>query len=431
MMRNATESEVTTPRVLGIDDWAFRKGQSYGTILVDLENRQPVDLLPDREATSVEQWLKSHPGVEIISRDRGTFYIKGATDGAPAAIQVADRWHLLKNIRETLQRLLETKPDCLKAAAESDQGEQSTTEETIDEQPSETETMPAMTDKQQTHEQSMDEPKELTQSEKVQLQRRKRRLQRYTLVKKLKLQGCSIREIARRTQISRQTVTKYARNNRRLRLTVKSEECPQYPRGINRKSKLEPYKDYITQRLKDGCYKATRIFNELRQRGFVGSYSTVVRWVRTEIKSLQVSGSLSPPKEVVPWSPRRAAWLLVKPQEELDDDESLSLQRMLKASDTVACAHTLGQRFSAMIKERDCEALLPWLKDATESGIDALKQFAKGIKQDIDAVNNALRYEWSQGQVEGQVNRLKLIKRQMYGRANFDLLRKRVLFNPI
>ncbi len=240
-------------------------------------------------------------------------------------------------------------------------------------------------------------------------------------MKQLHKQGLSNREIARRTKMDPRTISKY----------VKAEECPQYPVDVKRKSKLDQYKDYITQRLKDGCYKATRIFNELCQKGFVGSYSTVVRWVRTEIKSLQMAGHSAPPKEVIPWSPRRAAWLLVKPPEELDDDESLSLKRMLQASDAVACAHTLGQRFSAMIKERDCDALLSWLKDATESGIDTLKQFAKGIKQDIDAVTNALRYEWSNGQVEGQVNRLKLIKRQMYGRANFDLLRKRVLFNPI
>ena len=429
LIRNAKEPELQTPRVLGIDDWAFRKGQSYGTILVDLEKRQPVDLLHNREATSVEQWLKSHPGVEIISRDRGTYYIKGASDGAPDAIQVADRWHLLKNIRETLQRLLEAKPDCLKAAAESAQNEQSMAEdkEAIDVEKKATETqrigfafpLPAETQEQQTHEQLPMQEKKLTQAEKVRLQRDARRTERYAIVKKLKQEGHSIREIARRTQISRRTVTKY----------VKADSCPQYPKGIKRKSKLSPYKDYITQRLKEGCYKATRIFSELRRKGFLGSYATVARLVRTE--KMQMPGGLIEPKEVVPYSPRRGSWLLVKQKDEMTVEEKNSLERMIQADATVACAYTLSQRFGTMIRERDDEALLPWLKDVAESGIDTLKQFAKGIKQDIDAVTNALRYEWSQGQVEGQVNRLKLIKRQMYGRANFDLLRKRVLFHPI
>ncbi len=109
-----------TPRVLGVDDWAKRKGQSYGTILVDLENRRTIDLLPERSAASLSTWLKAHTGVEVISRDRGTEYIKGVTDGALAAIQVADRWHLLSNLKDTLKRMLEGKRVCLKAVAESD-----------------------------------------------------------------------------------------------------------------------------------------------------------------------------------------------------------------------------------------------------------------------------------------------------------------------
>jgi len=420
LIRNAKEPEVITPRVLGIDDWAIRKGQTYGTILVDLEKRRPIDLLPDREATSVEQWLKSHPGVQIISRDRGTYYIKGATDGAPDAIQVADRWHLLKNIRETLQRLLEAKPDCLKAAAESAQNEQSTQEkEVIDVEPSETKTATAETQEQQPHEQPHGEESKLTPPEKNILARQTKRIQRYTTVKKLHEQGLSNREIARRIKIDPRTVSKY----------IKATECPMYPKGVIRKSKLDPYTSYIRQRLSEGCHKATRIFNELLKIGFSGSYCIVARWLRTE--KTRLPGGLIEPKEVVPYSPRRGAWLLVKQKDEMTAEEKSSLERMLQSDSTVACAHNLGQRFCSMIRERDREALRPWLKDVAESGIDALKQFSKGIKQDIDAVTNALLYEWSQGQVEGQVNRLKLIKRQMYGRANFDLLRKRVLFHPI
>jgi transposase len=431
LIRQTPEAEVTTPRVLGVDDWAKRKGQDYGTLLVDLEKRQPVDLLDERSAASLTEWLKAHPGVEVISRDRGTEYIKGATDGAPSAIQVADRWHLLKNLREALQRLLQGKPDCLKAAAASNHKEKSTAEkqETTDVQKTtdafglpQPETTPTTTmiSKQQSDEPSSDEPPKLTAVEKEKLAKHTKRRQRFQKVKKLKEQGFSIREISRRTKISRQTVTKY----------LKAETCPQYPSGIKRKSIIDPYKDYITQCLKKGLNRATQIFNQLRQKGYEGSYGTVVRTVRKEFKALKSAGAISPQQAVVPWSPSRASWLLAKPEADLTLDDKDALLRMKQSDDNVACAHTLGQRFAEMIREQKPQQLMPWLKDVADSGIDALIQFAKGIKQDFDAVLNALLFKWNNGQLEGQINRLKLIKRQMYGRANFDLLRKRVLFDP-
>ena len=134
---------------------------------------------------------------------------------------------------------------------------------------------------------------------------------------------------------------------------------------------------------------------------------------------------------IAPWSARRASWLLMKNSEELSYDDQQALERMKQSSGKVDLAYSLSQRFVSMIKEGSPSSLAPWLEEAKKSGIDALKQFARGIRQDLAAVTNALSLSWSQGQVEGQVNRLKLIKRQMYGRANFDLLRKRVLFNPM
>ncbi|HWZ18662.1 MAG TPA: ISL3 family transposase [Ktedonobacteraceae bacterium] len=117
LIHAAQESSHTTPRVLGVDDFSFRRRVSFGTILIDLEKRVPVDLLPDREAETFAKWLKAHPGVEIISRDRGGDYAKGAKQGAPNAKQIADRWHLLKNLSETMQNFFLRKPSQLKAAA--------------------------------------------------------------------------------------------------------------------------------------------------------------------------------------------------------------------------------------------------------------------------------------------------------------------------
>ena len=231
--------------------------------------------------------------------------------------------------------------------------------------------------------------------------------------------------------MSRVTVRKY----------IGADTCPMYPEGIKRGSKLAPYMDYIQQRWESGCHNATQIWRELRQFGFDGSRGLVARWAAKERATLKTPSScaksqmpdsdLTPMKEVHPWSASRAAWLLVRDEDDLEDDDKQALERIKQADVKVAEAHALGQRFVQMVREHQSKPLLPWLEDATKSGIEVLTQFANGIKQDLDAVTNALSLPWSNGQTEGQVNRLKLIKRQMYGRANFDLLRKRVLFSPM
>lgn len=392
-IRNAPEPEVTAPRVLGLDEWAKRKGHSYGTIIVDLETQQPVDLLPEKSTDSFAEWLKAHPGVEIISRDRCSEYIKGATDGAPDAIQVADRWHLLTNLRDTLKRLLEGKRACLKAAGKSKQAQS--------------------TD----HEGQLDNSPKVGKKEKEKLAKRGKRQERYNAAKDLHKQGFSQTEIAHRLSIARKTVRKY----------IRADECPIYPEGRTRPSKLDPYKDYVIQRWEAGCHNATQILYEIRRLGFKGSRSIMMDWVSKALRPQVTTSTSSRSERVVPWSAGRASWLLVKKGDELTEEDKQALERMKRADEKVAGAYELGQRFTGMIRERQFDELLPWLEDAKKSGIEALKQFAKGIKQDLTAVTNALSLPWSNGQTEGQVNRLKLIKRQMYGRANFDLLRKRVL----
>jgi transposase len=435
LIRNAPETEITTPRVFGVDDWAKRKGQSYGTILVDLETQRPIDLLPDRSVVSFTSWLKAHPGVEVISRDRGTEYIKGATDGAPEAIQVADRWHLLTNLRDALKRLLDNKRACLKAAADwikpSEPDEVKKDTSSVVEQPSS-----FINDIELSIEAitpvvapgtATDVSTKLTRLEQDKHIRHLRRQERYDMVMELHKQGFSSRKIACQLSISPRTVRKY----------IKAEACPMYPDGIIRPSKLDNYMDYIRKRLADGCRCVTQIWREISNQGFDGSRGLVSRYVAKERKSLQTSSSSSneikdkTSKEVLQWSSSRASWLLVKPMEDLSVDDHQALERIQEADAKVAEAYTLGQRFVRMVKERQSSELKHWLDDVGKSGIEALKGFAKGIEQDLAAVTNALSLPWSNGQTEGQVNRLKLIKRQMYGRANFDLLRKRVLANTM
>jgi transposase len=116
LRRRQPEPAAPTPRVLGVDDWALRQGHTSGTLLVDLERRWPIALLPDREPSTLATWLQTHPGVEIITRDRSTQYAERARDGAPHAVQVADRWHLLKNLRAAVQRFRTRQHACLAQA---------------------------------------------------------------------------------------------------------------------------------------------------------------------------------------------------------------------------------------------------------------------------------------------------------------------------
>ena len=463
LIRKALEPEVETPRVLGVDDWAKCKGQDYGTILVDLEKHCPVDLLPERSAEAFATWLKAHPGVEIISRDRGNEYIKGATEGAPQAIQVADRWHLLKNLRESLEAMLATKPACLKAAAHPCEPEAPVVSDApsrisaplgpidgtasspqdgeeiqdVDREPGASVVLAGEGNPQEAEPVPKVDieppPAPRTQAEVQKQARQAQRQERYETVHQLRGQGASMAEIAQSLKLDRATVRRY----------LQAESCPQYPERPPQPSKLDPFKAWIRQRWQDGCHRATQILEEIRAQGYRGGKSILMDWIASHLRSkpassTELEGTLAPdssgPERTKPakaWSARRAAWVLMKVPEKLSLDESRALAQMQQADPEIEAAYDLSQNFAKMLRERTPEALSPWLEAATESGVEALKRYAKGLRQDGEAVKNAVTLKWSNGQTEGQVNRLKLLKRQMYGRANFDLLRKRVLAHPL
>ena len=421
LVRRAPEPEVVTPRVLGVDDWAKKKGQSYGTILVDLEEHRVIDLLEERSAESLTKWLQAHPGVEIISRDRATDYIKGATEGAPEAMQVADRWHLLKNLHEALERLLTEKPACLKAAAQPLEAE----EDGVHEQ--ERNPIPDIDFREKVDASPAAQPELLTQAERQKQARHERKQERFALVCTLHQEGLSMREIGRRLQMSYRTVSKY----------LQAESCPFYPEQVKRgDSKLDSFLDYLTTRWQEGCHNASQLYREICEQNFEGSRGLVARWAIDQRKSLSDtlhSGrtqTSSRTTRIIPWRPARTAWLLFTPEADLDEDDQLALERVKQADPDVAQAHQFVHLFQQMVRNQQPEQLTSWLQDVQASGVVALRSFAKGIQQDLAAVSTALSSPWSNGQTEGQVNRLKFIKRQMYGRAHFDLLRRRVLASP-
>ena len=395
-VRHAPEREAVWPQVLGVDDWAWKRRYRYGTILCDLERRRVADLLPDCEADSLARWLEAHPGVEVISRDRAGAYAEAASRGAPQAVQVADRWHLLRNLGEALQRVVEREQVQLRRAAESVlTGRAART-------PPQPVAEPQVSDK------LLRRP---SRAEQAKQERRSRRLARYTEALQLREQGLSQVAIARRLSLSPRTLRRWAGVG----------HCPEGFRPRRKRRLLDPFVPYLEERWAS-CHNAAQLWREILLQGFTGSAGLVRQWAAPRRQD--------PPTEphradraVVPTS-RQTAWLLLRDSADLEPEQQSLLETFARLSPPVETASELAREFRRMLRQRDHEALSGWLErvKGTELG-----QFAAGLRRDEAAVRAALRLPWSNGQVEGQVHRLKLVKRQMYGRAKFDLLRARVL----
>ncbi len=403
LVRQTPDTIVETPRVLGIDDWAKRKGQSYGTILVDLEKHKVVDLLPERSAKSVSQWLQEHPGVEIISRDRGAEYIEGATAGASNALQIADRFHLFQNITEVTRKLLKKRTKKLRIAAhqvaQELQEEANCQVEVVESAVITNEILPAA------------ESAPLTLREV-----------RFAEVKALQVKGWSRRAIAKHLNMDRRTIGDY----------FEAETYPKRQTGWQSTSKAAPYIPYLVQRWQAGCQNIKKLYDEVVAQGFAGNYMSVYRAMQKLLKNGMVVKTITPVSIPIPnLSVTAATWLLVHTDERLDDDQKQLRDTLCQISQDIKLAYSLIQLFCTLLRERQADQLDNWLDRAEQCGLDVFRNFAAGLRRDYAAVKAALTYEWSQGQVEGQVNRLKLIKREMYGRANFDLLRKKVIGVPM
>jgi transposase len=391
-------------KVIGVDEWAWRKGQRYGTILVDLEHHRPIDLLEDATAESFALWLEKHPTVEVISRDRGTTFADGAKRGAPGALQIADRWHILHNIGEALEKVLVRHHADLKRVFA----------------PKEVQQVIAVLDQE-----ALSHAIACSQTEQQRQARQERRLETFTRVQELSAQGWSGASIARMLGIHKKTAVKYAQ----------AEHFPEM--RSDRGRKLAPYLLFLRTQWVAGEHNIASLYQAIRAQGYSGSETGVRNYLRALREEM---GQERRPRRYYPpvskqsqrhqrtgLSSRRATWLVLRKPEDLSAEDQRLLTLLQQAHPQVKTACELAQTFVQMIRARSASTLEPWLKEAHESGVPELRTFATGIRRDQAAILAALTYEWSQGQVEGQVNRLKLIKRQAYGRAEFDLLRHRVL----
>lgn len=398
-VRRTPVPAVPAPRVVGVDDWCFRRGRRYGAILVDLERRRVLDLLPDREADTLATWLQAHPSVEVVSRDRGASFAEGATRGAPQAIQVADRFHVLKNLVEAFQQVLGHEHAALRAAAEAVTGA-----------PLAPTTRPLTAPEQQARKTAQ-----------------ARRQARYETVRRLRAEGKTIREMATELRMGQNTIQRLLR----------ADTCPSPAQRRARSTQLTAFEPYLRERWNAGEQNGQQLLREIRERGYRGSQATLYgllgRW-RTGPRhsgpyapQQTPAPSLPPPLRI---SPREVSWLLLHPTEELNPLETAYVSDLLRRDAVVATTQDAVLTFFALLHDRRGDHLDAWLEQADASGVRELATFAEGIRRDERAIRAAFDLPWSQGQTEGQVNRLKLLKRQMYGRAKLDLLRRRVLGPP-
>jgi transposase len=403
------------PRVVGIDDWAWRKGQRYGTIVVDLERGDVIDLLPDRDAGTVAAWLTAHPGVEVVSRDRSAAYAQAATEGAPQAGQVADRWHLLKNLREAVEQVLERHSAAINAAIKALEAAPGPDRDPI--APQTDATVPAT------------EPPPpgppagpFPESPRLQAKRAKRRelVERFGRVHELHKRGHPAARIARELGLSRRSVFRYLRR----------QTCPAWHLRGSQRSRLDGYREWIDARIAEGFINIADWHRQLTGRGFEGSYGSVYAFVMKRLgaagKKRERLNAATPPVPRPP-SARQLSFEWVRRPEKRKPAEQARLDAIRGCGIELAEALDLADGFANLIRKRSTGTLSEWLTRGETSPDPALRRFAEGIRSDEASVQAAVTQRWSNGPVEGHVNRLKTIKRQMYGRAGFVLLRARVL----
>ncbi|PSR23291.1 MAG: hypothetical protein C7B47_15975 [Sulfobacillus thermosulfidooxidans] len=387
---DAASSEAAPLTVIGVDDWAWAKGQRYGTVVVDLITHQPVEVLPDRSAETLARWLRRHPTIRVISRDRGGAYASGAREGAPQAEQVADRFHLIHNWGDHMANLIG--PWSPPAAGSEASG--SPTPEARAQVP------PTPSPQKQA---------------------------RWEAVHRLYDQGLSITAIAEALHCDPATVRKDAHADR-----------PRPPAPCQRR---QPGRDdQLLQALwTNRRMTAEELWRKAQENGYAKSLASVSRWLRQRRGSVKrgprsiaspesPAETTRPSKPAKPWSGRQWAYVLGAAWPQMPRRATGLLSERLARDPLYRKAWTLTRHFHTLVVHRRGEkALAAWCRAAEASGISEIVTFAKTLRQDWAAVVAGVTLEWSQGPVEGFNNRTKLLKRMMYGRAKLPLLRARIL----
>jgi transposase len=358
VIRKSPDPPAGTPRVLGVDELACRRGHRYATILVDMHTHRPVDVLPDRDSETLAEWLRAHPGVQVICRDRSGAYADGAARGAPDAVQVADRWHLMHNLSEAVQKVVGRHRRCLQPPAP--------------------------------------EPVAAGPAPSTAVGRRVTNTrQRHAAVHALLAKGLGIKAIARQLQLDRKTVRRYAR--------AASPEQLLGPNPSSPSGRLGPFKPYLQARCAEGVTATSMLLDEIRARGYRGGERTLRRFL-VQIRR----GEQPPTPPPVPSAREITAWIM-RPDDKLSDDDRTGLKDACARCTDLAALTDLAHGFNQLVRERGGDRLETWINHAAGCSFPEIRAFATGLRADFDAVRAGLTQHWSSGAVEGNINRVKMM----------------------
>ncbi len=388
-------------RLIGVDEFSFRRGprghgHHFGTLIVDLERHRVLDLLPDRDVATVATWLRAHPSIQLVSRDRSGTFAQAITAALPHAQQVLDRFHLLQNVRDMLERFFLTKRDVLHLMQRVPAG------------PSQSA--------------SPGSPVADAQQERV-----ARWVQLHRQIHEMAAKQVDVTTMARHFQVSRPTVYRYLR--------MPHPPTVRQPRAHRT---VDPFIPYILQRWNDGVRNAQLIWRELQTQGYRHSVSNISRFMTLLRRESALPMKFRPvlPAQVydvttahvsLPYSAVQVASLVVRQPECRTPSERAYLARLRATDAGIDQTSHLAEQFCAMVRLRQGERLDDWVSDVMAAPLPSLRAFVRSLLKEESALRAGLTLSMSQGQTEGQVHKLKLIKRQGYGRADFALLRHRVL----
>lgn len=356
---------VATPRVLGVDDFSLRRSRTYATVLIDAETRRRVDVLPDRRSDTLAAWLRDHPGVEIVCRDGAAGYAEAVRQALPDVLQVGDRWHIWHNFAQAVGKEVAVHSGCWAAASRvrKVEGGKITT------------------------------------------------LQRWHQVHDLLDAGVGLLECARRLNLALNTVKRYAR----IAEPAQMRRAPQY-----RPTLVDPYREYLRKRrAEDPAVPVLQLLGEIRERGYTGSQNLLYRYI--------TQGRVEDDRPAL--SPRRLCRLLLTCPDTLRPDQQELLHKTTSACPQMTQLASLVRVFAQLLvpTEDNADRLEKWIGAAEEVNLPHVHSFIRGLRLDQNAVRAALTSKYHNGGTEGVNTKTKLIKRQMYGRAGFHLLRHRIL----
>jgi len=376
-----------TPTVIGVDDWAKRKGHRYGTIICDLETHRPVDLLADRTSETFQRWLQSQPQIQVISRDRAGAYAEGARLGAPHAMQVADRFHLLVNLRTSVQDMLQRYAKTFRSP--SGHGDD----------PEQQRGAPV-----ENHAMRAPAAPPLQPQEQHRLQRRAHRHAQYDQMLQCWNDGWSQAQVAVQLGVSVRTIQRW------LAKPTLRDRTPRPPTG----SQLDHYRDLVIRRWQKGCGSGAELYRELQQHGYGGSYRLVNHYLQhlfppTADEQRRRHLRRQTPQQAI-CTPHQATWLFLRDPQDLSEAEHRTLQRVQAAHPELDNLYAQVQQFRAVLQRREDGLFEQWVARVTQEGSPELRRFVTGLARDGAAVKAAMQEHWSNGITEGHIHRLKLVK---------------------